>query len=99
MAGKRVVVVGGGPGGLTAGMILAHRGCEVTLFEKEGQVGGRNRTLEVDGFVFDVGPTFLMMRYILDEVFELAGKRISDHLEVTDLDRCTCWTLTARRWR
>ena len=86
MAGKRVVVVGGGPGGLTAGMILAHRGCEVTLFEKEARVGGRNRTLEVDGFVFDVGPTFLMMRYILDEVFELAGKRISDHLEVTDLD-------------
>ena len=86
MAGKRVIVVGGGPGGLTAGMILAQRGCSVTLFEKEVRVGGRNRTLEMGGFVFDVGPTFLMMRYVLDEAFELAGKQIADYLDISDLD-------------
>ncbi len=86
MARKRVVVVGAGPGGLTAGMILARRGCDVTLFEKDDRVGGRNRTLEIDGFVFDVGPTFLMMKYILDEVFELAGKKIDDYLDVAPLD-------------
>jgi len=31
---KHVVVVGAGPGGLTSAMILAHRGFEVTIFEK-----------------------------------------------------------------
>lgn len=38
---KRVVVVGGGPAGLKAATIAAHRGHHVTLFEKEPRLGGQ----------------------------------------------------------
>lgn len=86
MGKTRIIVVGAGPGGLTAGMILAKRGFDVTIVEQGAKVGGRNSALEIDGFVFDIGPTFLMMRYILDEVFELAGKKSEDYLDFSYLD-------------
>lgn len=38
---RRVVVAGGGPGGLEAARIAAARGHRVTLFEKAGQLGGK----------------------------------------------------------
>ena len=58
---KRVLVVGAGPGGLTAAMILGKRGCEVEVFEKQPQVGGRNARVTLNNFHFDLGPTFLML--------------------------------------
>ena len=70
MARKKVLVIGAGPGGLTAAMILAKRGFDVTVFEKEPVVGGRNAPIRLDGYTFDTGPTFLMMNFTLREMFE-----------------------------
>ena len=47
---KRIVIVGSGPGGLTSAMMLAHRGYDVTLVEKEPVVGGRNAALQAGDF-------------------------------------------------
>jgi len=38
---RRVVVVGGGPGGMEAARVAAERGHEVTLLEKAGELGGQ----------------------------------------------------------
>ena len=38
-----ILVIGAGPGGLTAAMLLANRGFKVTVFEKAAQVGGERR--------------------------------------------------------
>ena len=86
MARARVAVVGAGPGGLTSAMILAHRGFDVTVFEKQDAVGGRNAALRLGDYTFDTGPTFLMMKFILEEVFELAGRNIDDYLDLVRLD-------------
>ncbi|MEI7905371.1 MAG: phytoene desaturase family protein [Candidatus Firestonebacteria bacterium] len=86
MTKKNIIIVGAGPGGLSAGMILAKRGFKVTILEKESIVGGRNAPIKKDGFTFDTGPTFLMMNYILKEIFEESGKRAEDYMDVKRLE-------------
>src|SRR5512139_2044060 len=89
-AKKRVIIVGAGPGGLTSAMILAHRGFDVTVFEAGATVGGRNAALRVDGFTFDRGPTFLLMQFVLREMFEAAGRNMNDYLTFKPLDPLYC---------
>ena len=71
--GKRVVIVGAGPGGLASAMLLARSGVQVTVVEKHDRVGGRTATLEQDGFKFDIGPTFFLYPRVLKEIFADAG--------------------------
>jgi len=52
---RPVVVLGGGPAGLTAGYLLAQRGKPVIVLESQNQLGGLARTEERDGFRFDLG--------------------------------------------
>lgn len=84
-AQKRVLVVGAGPGGLTAAMILAHRGVQVTVVEAKGHVGGRNAAIRLGPYAFDAGPTFLMLKDILDEVFREAGAEADKRLDMRRL--------------
>ena len=57
MAGKQVVVIGAGIGGLTAGALLAHRGYSVLMLEQALVPGGCASTFKRQGFTFDVGAT------------------------------------------
>ncbi|WP_035601346.1 phytoene desaturase family protein [Haloferula sp. BvORR071] len=86
---NRVAIIGAGPGGLTAGMILARRGFDVTIYEKHDRVGGRNAELAFDGYSFDTGPTFLHQKFTLDEAFEEAGRHSEDYLDFRQLDPMT----------
>lgn len=86
MSDKRVVIVGAGPGGLTAGMLLARRGYQVDVYEKQDLVGGRTSAFTLGEYTFDLGPTFLLMPFILEEVFELVGRKIEDYLDVRKID-------------
>lgn len=83
---RRIAVVGAGPGGLTAAMLLSARGYEVKLFEKEDRVGGRSAAITHGGFTFDTGPTFLMMTFILREMFQQAGRDLDDYCRIVPLD-------------
>ncbi len=83
---KQVIVIGAGPGGLTAAMILAAHGYRVEVLEKQPRVGGRNAALKVGDYTFDVGPTFLMMKDVLVKVFQLAGRRVEDYLTLREVD-------------
>ena len=48
-------VLGGGPAGLTAAYVLAQRGEKGVVLEADTQVGGISKTVEVDGYRFDLG--------------------------------------------
>jgi len=54
---SRVVVIGAGIGGLTAGALLAHRGYEVIILDQALVPGGCASTFKRQGFTFDVGAT------------------------------------------
>ncbi len=71
-----VVVVGAGFGGLAAAVELARRGERVLVLERASEVGGKARTIAVDGRAIDVGPTVLTMRWVFDEMFAACGRRL-----------------------
>ncbi len=52
---RQVIVIGGGPAGLTAAHQLVGQGWPTTLIEKAGIVGGISRTESYRGFHFDMG--------------------------------------------
>jgi protoporphyrinogen oxidase len=52
---QTTLVLGGGPAGLTAGYLLAREGCDTIVFEADDQVGGIAKTVERDGYRFDLG--------------------------------------------
>jgi protoporphyrinogen oxidase len=52
---QTTLVLGGGPAGLTAGYLLGKRDHDVVVLEAEDQVGGLAKTVERDGYRFDLG--------------------------------------------
>lgn len=82
----RVVVVGGGIGGLATAALLARGGALVTLLERHDSVGGRTGTVTFDGFRFDTGPSWYFMPEVFEHLFALLGERVEDHLDLVRLD-------------
>lgn len=83
---KRVLIIGAGPGGLAAALLLARAGVHVTVLERQPRVGGRTSTLEAEGFRFDLGPTFFLYPQVLEEIFAAVGKKLNKELELIRLD-------------
>ena len=52
---KNVVIIGGGPAGLTAALELSKRGVPATVLEADKEVGGIARTVNYKGYLFDIG--------------------------------------------
>ncbi len=86
MNGKSVAVIGGGLAGLSGAIHLANLGFRVQLFEKNITLGGKMNEVTHDGFRFDTGPSLLTMPFIIDELFETAGERRTDHLDFVPVD-------------
>lgn len=80
------VVIGSGLGGLAAAVRLGARGYRVTVFEKLDQPGGRARQFRQDGFTFDAGPTIITAPFLLEELWALCGKRMSDDVDLRSMD-------------
>ncbi len=83
---KKVIVIGAGPGGLSSAMLLASRGFDVTVYEKQNYVGGRTSALKAGEFTFELGPTFVMLPQAFEEVFSLTGRKLSDYLDMKLID-------------
>ncbi|MEP7119737.1 MAG: FAD-dependent oxidoreductase, partial [Byssovorax sp.] len=80
MRSERVVVVGGGVGGLVTAALLAHRGLEVVLLERAPAIGGKMRQVHPGGRAVDAGPTVLTMRWVFEEIFAALGTTLDTHV-------------------
>ena len=70
---SRVVIVGGGVGGLAAAIRLRSLGHDVAVFERNEVVGGKLATYVRDGYTFDIGPSLVTLPHLFDDVFRTAG--------------------------
>ena len=86
MQTKRIIIIGSGFSSLSAACYLAKEGYEVSIYEKNETIGGRARQLKVNGFTFDMGPTFYWMPDIFDSFFADFGKRTSDYYKLVRLN-------------
>ncbi|WP_019914971.1 phytoene desaturase family protein [Paenibacillus sp. HW567] len=82
----KVAVIGAGPGGLAAAMLLAAEGYEVEVHEKQADVGGRSGELRLGEYRFDRGATFLMMPHLLEELFTSAGRSLHSYVSMHELN-------------
>src|SRR5688500_8874085 len=71
---SRVVVVGGGFGGLASAARLAKLGHEVTLVERSPTLGGALSTVTADGFSWDAGPTTTLLPAVVRDLFRKTGR-------------------------
>ncbi len=83
---SRVHVIGSGFAGLAAASVLAKKGYQVTIIEKNNQPGGRARVWESEGFKFDMGPSWYWMPDVFENYFALFGKKVSDFYDLKRLD-------------
>jgi phytoene desaturase len=83
---KQIGIIGSGLGGLSAACVLAARGHEVTLFERNEWLGGKAAQLTGEGFRFDMGPTIVTLPSVLRRIFTEAGARMEDYLGLVRLD-------------
>ncbi|USB32907.1 phytoene desaturase family protein [Paenibacillus sp. YPG26] len=70
---KRVAIVGGGIGGLTAALMLNRHGVDVTLYEQKNKVGGRLAFEQEGAYRIDQGPTIVLLPEMLLSLLEEAG--------------------------
>jgi oxygen-dependent protoporphyrinogen oxidase len=106
---SRVVVVGAGAAGISAGFWLRRAGVEVSILEEGLEIGGRCRTVEKNGFRFDVGAgalpsTYANVRRIIDALglehqIERRGAVIGTWHDgqVERIDRRRPWTFLTTR--
>ena len=80
------LVIGSGFGGLAAAVRLCARGWRVQVLEKLNKPGGRARVIHVDGYTFDAGPTIVTVPFLLEELWELAGRKLANDVELRLLD-------------
>ena len=82
----RVVVIGGGFGGMAAAARLAKLGHEVTLLERSDRLGGALTSVELDGFTWDAGPTSTLLPAVIRDLFRKSGRPLERELDLQPLD-------------
>ncbi|MFV8392527.1 phytoene desaturase family protein [Flavobacterium sp. LB2P6] len=82
---KKIAVIGSGFSSLAASCYLAQSGHDVTVYEKNPTIGGRARQLKMDGFTFDMGPSWYWMPDVFDRFFADFGKKTTDYYELIKL--------------
>ena len=82
MKSKNVIIIGAGIGGLVAANLLSKKGFKVNIYEKNKFPGGKLRAVNSSCGPIDAGPTVFTFKEIFEEIFELSGESLDDHLKI-----------------
>lgn len=82
---KDISIIGSGFSGLAAAASCAQNGHQVTVLEKNLHIGGRARQFSVDGFTFDMGPSWYWMPEVFENFYQKFGHTASDFYQLDRL--------------
>ena len=80
---KKAIVIGSGIGGLASAIRLAILNFDVTVFEKNNYVGGKNSQLILGDYKFDAGPSLFTQPELIEDLFKLAQEPIEEYFTYT----------------
>jgi phytoene desaturase len=83
---SKIIVIGSGISGMATAAFLAKAGHDVTVLEKNNQMGGRGRQYSHEGFVFDMGPSWYWMPEVFENFYRQFGYTTSDFYDLKRLD-------------
>ncbi len=83
---KKVIIIGAGIGGITTAILLAQKGFEVSVYEKNPWPGGRCGRIVRDGHRFDLGATIFLMPEIYRQVFGKMGLKLEECFDFKPVD-------------
>ncbi|EGP9210241.1 NAD(P)-binding protein, partial [Listeria monocytogenes] len=83
---KKIAIIGAGPGGLAAGMLLSQLGYQVNIYEKNDRIGGRTALHRMGKYSFDVGPSALTMTHVLTSLFMDCNRNILDYVSLLPIN-------------
>lgn len=83
---QTATIIGSGFSSLAAATTLADGGLDVTVIEKNAELGGRARKFEANGFTFDMGPSWYWMPDVFDKYFARFNKSTADYFDLVRLD-------------
>ncbi len=96
---NRVLIIGGGVGGLAAAIRLGAAGHRVTILEKNATLGGKlNRkvldhpTRPGEQFTFDTGPSLLTLPFVFEQLFHAGRADLHERLDLVRLDPISRFT-------
>jgi len=79
---EKIIVVGAGIGGLVSSLLLSDMGLDVTVIDKNNDVGGKLRAIPDDEGPIDAGPTVLTLIDIFVDIFEQAKLNVFEELDL-----------------
>ena len=79
---KSAIVIGAGFGGLALAIRLQSAGVQTTIVEARDKPGGRAYVWEMEGHVFDAGPTVITDPDCLQRLWKLSGHDIAEDVDL-----------------
>ncbi len=83
---NKAVIIGAGFGGIASALRLKAKGYDVTIIDRQSELGGRARVFNKNGFVFDAGPTVITAPFLFEELFTLFDKKIKDYVSIVPVE-------------
>jgi len=75
----KAIVIGAGIAGIATALRIRKIGYEVIVFEASNSPGGKIKSLELNGYRFDKGPSLFTMPHLVTELFELFDENPSQY--------------------
>jgi phytoene desaturase len=76
---KNAIVIGSGIAGLASAIRLQNKGYQTTVLEKNNYTGGKLTEIQLGNFRFDAGPSLFTLPELIEELFAISNKNISDN--------------------